>query len=130
MAHLCDCTEFFERTVPATPLVKLSLSGDAYLIKFWEVDVMQAESTRQLPDALNRVEVRTIRWQKVEGKARHRLLSPSLMQERVMIFRIVDNNDHSFTASKTLLAQLLQKLPTALSVEFFLFASVNKFSVA
>jgi hypothetical protein len=35
------------------------------------------------------------------------------MQERVMILRIVDNNDHSFSASKTLLAQLLQKLPTA-----------------
>jgi hypothetical protein len=30
---------------------------------------------------------------------RHSLLSPSLMQEREMIFRIVDNNDHSFTAS-------------------------------
>jgi hypothetical protein len=40
-----------------------------------------------------------------------------------MILRIVDNNDHSFSASKTLLAQLLEKLPAALSVEFLLFAT-------
>jgi len=52
------------------------------------------------------------------------------MQERVMVLRIVENNDHSVSASKTLLVQLLQKLPTALSVEFFLFASVKEFSVA
>ena len=91
---------------------------------------MQAKSTGQFPDALNRIEVGTIRRQKVEPKLRHSLLSPSLMQKRVMILSVVDNDDHSPTASKTLLAQLLQKLPTALSVEFFLFASVNKFSVA
>jgi hypothetical protein len=52
------------------------------------------------------------------------------MQERVMVLRIIENNDHSFSASKTLVVQLVQKLPAALSIEFFLFASVNKFSVA
>ena len=46
-----------------------------------------------------------------------------------MILRIVDNNDHLFSASKALVPQLLEKLPAALSVEFLLFASVNKFSV-
>jgi hypothetical protein len=49
------------------------------------------------------------------------------VQERVMVLRIVENNNHSFSASNTLLVQLLQKLPTALSVEFFLFPSVNNF---
>ena len=46
-----------------------------------------------------------------------------------MILGIIENNDHLFSASKTLVVQLVQKLPTALSIEFFLFASVNKFSV-
>ena len=52
------------------------------------------------------------------------------MQERVIVLRIVENNDHSFSASNTLVVQLLQELPAALSVEFFLFASVKEFSVA
>jgi len=47
-----------------------------------------------------------------------------------MVLRIVENNDHSFSASKTFVVQLLPKLPTALSIEFFLFASVKEFSVA
>ena len=113
-----------------TPLVKLSLSAYANLIKFLEVDVVQAKSAREFPDALNRIEVRAIRRKKVERKARLDLLSPSLMQERVMVLRIVEDNDHSFTASNTLVVQLLEELPTALSVEFFLFASVKEFSVA
>ena len=127
---LCDCAQFFERLTPGTPLVKLSLSAFANLIKFWEVDVMQAKSTRQFPDALNRIELRTIRRKKVERKARLDLLSPSLVQQRVMIFGVVEDNDHSFSASNTLVVQLLQEVPTALSVEFFLFASIKEFSVA
>jgi hypothetical protein len=39
----------------------------AYLIKFGEVDIMQVELTRYFPDALNRVDVRTIKRQKVES---------------------------------------------------------------
>src|SRR5437879_13884142 len=100
------------------------------LIKFWEVDVMETESARKLPDPFNRIELRTIRRKKVEPKPRLDLLSPSLMQQRVMVLRIVENNDRSFSASKTLVVQLLQKLPPALSIEFFLFASVNKLYVA
>jgi hypothetical protein len=52
------------------------------------------------------------------------------MQQSVMVLRIVENNDHWVSASKTLVVQLFQELPTALSIEFFLFASVNKFSIA
>lgn len=68
---------------------------------------MQAKSTCQFPDTLDGIEVGTIRRQKVEPKPGHSLLSPSLMQERVMILRVVDNDDHLFTAPKTSLAQLL-----------------------
>jgi hypothetical protein len=39
----------------------------AYLIKFGEVDIMQAELTRYFQDTLNRVDVRTIKRQKVES---------------------------------------------------------------
>ena len=100
------------------------------MIKFWERDVMEAKPARQFPDAFNRIELRTIGRKEVERKPRLDLLSPSLMQQRVMVLGIVENNDHSFSASKTLVAQLLQKLPTALSIEFLLFASVKEFSVA
>jgi len=127
---LCDCTQFFERIASGTPLIKLSFSAYAHLIKFWEVDVMETESARELPDPFNGIELRAIRRKKVEAKPRLDLLSPSLMQQRVMVLRIVENNDRSFSASKTFVVQLLQKLPTGLSIEFLLFASVNKFSVA
>ena len=59
---------------------------------------------RQFPDALNRVELGTIRRQKIERKLRHHLLAPSLVQERMMIFGVVENNDRSFSAPKTLAA--------------------------
>ena len=100
------------------------------MIKFWKVDVMEAKPASQFPDPFNRIELRTIRRKKVEAKPRLDLLSPSLMQQRVMVLRIVENNDRSSSTSKTLVVQLLQKLPAALRIEFFLFASVNKFSVA
>jgi len=59
---------FLERTAPDSPLVKLLLRENcAYLIKFGEVDTMQAELTRYFPDTLNRVNVRTIKRQKVES---------------------------------------------------------------
>jgi hypothetical protein len=58
------------------------------------------------------------------------LISLSTPMIGVMVLRIVENNDHSFSASKILMVQLLQKLPTALSIEFFFFASVKEFSVA
>jgi hypothetical protein len=102
-------------------LVKLLLGVYAHLIKFWEVDVMETESARELPDPFNGIELRAIRRKKVEAKPRLDLLSPSLMQQRVMVLRIVENNDRSFSASKTFVVQLLQKLPTGLSIEFLLF---------
>jgi len=65
---LCDCTQFLERTAPDSPLVKtVAQENCAYLIKFGEVDIMQAELTRYFPDTLNRVDVRTIKRQKVEA---------------------------------------------------------------
>ena len=63
---LCDGAQFFERIAPGAPLVIPLLRSCAYLIKFCEVNIMQAELTRQFPDTLNRVEVRTMR-QKVES---------------------------------------------------------------
>jgi hypothetical protein len=110
-------------------LVKLLLGVYAHLIKFWEVDVMEAKPARQFPDAFNRIELRTIGRKKVEPKPSLDFLSPSLMQQRVMVLRVVQNNDRAFSASKILVVQLLQKLPTALGIEFFLFAGVKEFSI-
>jgi hypothetical protein len=47
------CAQFFERNAPGTPLIKLSLSAYAQLIKFREVDVMQTKSARQFPNAFD-----------------------------------------------------------------------------
>jgi hypothetical protein len=47
------CAQFFERNAPGTPLIKLSLSAYAQLIKFWEVDVMQTKSARQFQNAFD-----------------------------------------------------------------------------
>jgi hypothetical protein len=61
IAYLYDAHSFLSALLPALQSIKLSLSAYAHLIKFWEVNVMQAKSARQFPDAFNRIELRTIR---------------------------------------------------------------------
>ena len=62
IAHSC-----LERTAPDSIGQTVAQENCAYLIKFGEVDIMQVELTRYFPDTLNRVDVRTIKRQKVES---------------------------------------------------------------
>ena len=65
---LCDCAQFFGAHCSRLSIGQtVAQENCAYLIKFGEVDIMQAELTRYFPDTLNRVDVRTIKRQKVES---------------------------------------------------------------
>jgi hypothetical protein len=63
IAHSFLCAHCSRRSIGQT----VAQESCAYLIKFGEVDIMQAELTRYFPDTLNRVDVRTIKRQKVES---------------------------------------------------------------
>jgi hypothetical protein len=65
---LCDCAQFFGAHYSRLCIGQtVAQENCAYLIKFGEVDIMQAALTRYFPDTLNRVDVRTIKRQKVES---------------------------------------------------------------
>ena len=59
---------FWSALLPDSPFGQtVAQENCAFLIKFGEVDIMQAELTRYFLDTLNRVDVRTIKRQKVES---------------------------------------------------------------
>ena len=55
---------------------------------------MQTKSTYHLPYPLNRIEVRTIRRQKIENEAVGMLFTPLSMQYGMMVLRVVCNQNH------------------------------------
>ena len=74
---------------------KLLFNGVDYIFQSREVSVMNAYSTNETPDSFNRVQLRTIRREKIQGKSWTLLFSPFMMKFGVVISGIVQNKNYS-----------------------------------
>jgi hypothetical protein len=95
-----------------------------------EVLVVQTSASRLLPDSFDRVQIRAVRRQIIQGEGWLLLFPPLLMQKGVVVFGIVADDDHLSAFAPAARCQLLEKIPKALGVEFRLFAPDDELAVA
>lgn len=93
------------------------LDRDYDLIKARKIPIVQTQPPDQFPESLDRIEVRAVRWQKVQRKVIGVLVPPRLVEDRVMISGVVGNDDDAPATPGTADAEVLQKDLKALGIE-------------
>ena len=78
---------------------------------------MQTGPTREFPDSLDGIQLRTGRWQEVEGKTLDLLSSPLAMESGVVIASIVGDDDDASAAARAGATKVFQKLEAGEGVE-------------
>ena len=91
---------------------------------------MQAQATNQLPDPLNRIEIRTVRRQKVERKAPGLRFPPIAVKFAMVIPGIVRDHHNPIPSPGADPFQLLEEVPARLCVEAIHFATVHEAAIA
>jgi len=84
----------------------------------------------QFADPFNGIQIRTVRWQKIKGKAVGTFFPVLLMQCGMMVSSVVRNHINFFAGMGTGSSQLLEKTPEGIDIELVLFPPVNELAVA
>ena len=113
-------TESTKDRIWAGPCGKLHVDDLDKLGKSREVSVVKPESAKQLPDTLDRVELRTIRRKEEQDKVWILCPAPIEMKVRVMIPGIVDDNNDLATATAGGAAELAKEMPAGLGIKMTL----------
>src|SRR3990172_12125063 len=83
--------EFSVRFPPELKLIEDDLSQ---FVKSGEVTVMSTQTACHLPDSFYGIEVRAVRWQEIKTKHFLMFLQPRLKGFRMVVARVVHDNDH------------------------------------
>ena len=114
---------FFNRTKPmedavwAIPSFELSVHDDGELGEGSEVVVMEPEASNQLPNPLDGVELRAVSGKEEQREVGLLRQTPSSVEHGVVIFGVVDDDDHASAGPYADSPQVTQKLPTSLGIE-------------
>ena len=100
------------------------------VIQVREVPIVQASAACELPDALDRVQLRAVGREVIEREASCVLLPPNPVQTGMMVFRVVGNDHDPALAAGADGLQVLEKLPAGEGVELIRFTSIEKLAVA
>ena len=100
------------------------------VIQMREVPVVQASSTREFPDALDRVQFRALGGEVIEGETIGVLLPPLPVKSGVVVLGVVRNDHHASSASGAGRLQILKKLPARKGVELVGLAPKTQLAVA
>lgn len=114
---LLDRTESAQSLVWTAPNVELGVNEFDELIERGEVPIVQPEFTQELPDALNRVELRAVRRKKEQEEARLLPAAPLGVQNGMVIFGVVDDDNDAPAGAAACPAQLAQECPAGLSIK-------------
>lgn len=86
-----------------------------------KVPIMKTVSTRQLPNPLDRIQVRTVGWKKIQGETRFMIRAPVRMELGMVVFRVVDDHDRPPTGSRADRLDLLHEFVKCHGVELLPF---------
>lgn len=100
------------------------------LIECGEVAIVHAETTGELPDALDRIQFRAVRGKKVEGEVRVAPGPPGLMEARVVVPDVVCDEDDSAPGARAAVVQAAEKIEEGLGIEAVRFAPMKELPVA
>jgi hypothetical protein len=90
---------------------------------------MQAQTPRQLPHPLGRVQVRAVGWEEVEFEMARLTEPPSLVQARVVIVCVVRDHNNPPSRPAGCLLQLLHKAEERLFVEPVVFPAKDEAAI-
>lgn len=126
---LGDATQALERAVGPRPSAESWLDGSADALQVREVLIVETTAADQFPDPFDRIELRTVRGQKMQPEVLGHLGPPGFVQDSVVIASVV-TDDHRFAAgaaSETL--EFLQEVPASLRIEPAFRARHDQFAV-
>ena len=86
--------------------------------KIFEITIVQATTTCELPHSLDGIKFGTIRGKEIQSKMLGLFLPPRLVESRVVIRGIVRDYHHSSPGATAGLAELAEKLKKAKPIEF------------
>jgi len=91
-----------------------------------EIAVMQPQAPDQLPDTLDRIEVRAIRRQEIKLEAADPSGAPVAMELGVVVFGVIGDDQHAAPRSGADALQLLEEVPAGLCVEALALATEDE----
>jgi hypothetical protein len=100
------------------------------VIQVREVPIVQAAAACELPDALDRVQLRAVGREVIEREASGVLLPPIPVQTGMMVLGVVGNDHDAALASGAGGLQVLEKLPAGEGVELIRLTPIEKLPVA
>src|SRR5208282_1271637 len=102
---LGHATQPSERFIGLFPVCELPFNCLNHACQRGKVPIVQAKTARQLPDALNRIQIRAVGWQVTQCELRFLLRTPCSMKLGLVILGIVRNDDDLASGSAAALAQ-------------------------
>ena len=112
-----DRTEFFENGIGFCPDSELLIDSTGYFLENWEIAIVEAEAPQELPDPLDGVKLRAVRWQEVNGETRFLDLAPVCMDCSMMISGVVSDDNDSAARTPANPAQVTHKIPACIGIE-------------
>src|SRR5580658_5445439 len=100
------------------------------VIQVREVPIVQASAACELPDALDRIQLRAVGGKVIEREASRMLFPPIPVQAGMMVFGVVGNDHDAAFASSAGGLQALEKAPAGEGVELIRLPPVKKLAVA
>jgi hypothetical protein len=99
------------------------------IVQFREISVVEASPTRQLPDPLDRIQLRAVRRKEVESEMFEVLLPPLGVKPGMVEAGVVCNHHDTSSGAAADGPKLFEKLPASEGVEFIRLASKREFAV-
>ena len=117
MPMLGDATQALKRGIGTRPSAECWLEGSDYIVQCWEVLIVETATPDQFPDAFDRIELWTVRRQKMEPEVMGDGCSPRLVQHSVVIACVIADDHHCATRVATDAFQFTQEVPASLRIE-------------
>src|SRR6267378_2056366 len=114
---LSQCAKTAEHGVRTRPGRKLQIHWRDEIVERRKVAVVQPQFAQELPDSLDRIELRAVGRKEKQDELGLLLSAPLGMHGGVVIPCVVHDNEHSPTSMPTASAQLAQEGPACLGIK-------------
>jgi len=95
-----------------------------------EITVVEAASTREFPNTLRGIQLRTVGWQEVQGEAIGVMVPPFTVKSGVVVFCIIGNYDHPSSGAGAGRPQIFQEAPRSEGIELGHLSSKKETAIA
>ena len=117
MSMWLDRTKSTEHGVWAGPNFELSIHDEGEVSEGWKLAVVEPKASKELPDALNGIELRAVRGKEKQREVGLLREAPGGMKRGVVVFGVVDDDDHAPAGACAEASQMAQERPAGSGIE-------------